>query len=131
MSTFCFPNYASSKGAHDRARKITRRAIKQSSHILTVSEATQRDLMRLFSIPEEKITVVYNAIDERAVLTSDVEEQKRVLERYQIQDPFLLYAGNIKPHKNIARLIEAFSVLKTELKENETWKNLKLAHHWR
>jgi len=121
-----FPNYAASRAAHDQARKITRRTIKQSSHILTVSEATQRDLMRLFSIPEDKITVVYNAIDERAVLTSDVEEQKRVLERYQIQDPFLLYAGNIKPHKNIARLIEAFSVLKTELKDNETWKNLKL-----
>jgi glycosyltransferase involved in cell wall biosynthesis len=69
---------------------------------------------------------VYNAIDERAVLSGNPEEQKRVLERYQIQDPFLLYAGNIKPHKNIARTIEAFSVLKTELKENPLWKNLKL-----
>jgi glycosyltransferase involved in cell wall biosynthesis len=122
-----FPNYASSRAAYDQARKMTRRAIKRSCHILTVSEATQRDLMRIFSIPEEKITVVYNAIDERAVVsTGSAEEQRRVLERYQIQDPFLLYAGNIKPHKNIARIIEAFSVLKTELKENETWKNLKL-----
>ena len=126
VSTFSSPTMPVQSRPTTEARKITRRTIKQSSHILTVSEATQRDLMRLFSIPEEKITVVYNAIDERAVLTSDVEEQKRVLERYQIQDPFLLYAGNIKPHKNIARLIEAFSVLKTELKENETWKNLKL-----
>ncbi|MBM3802613.1 MAG: glycosyltransferase family 4 protein [Acidimicrobiia bacterium] len=121
-----FPNYASSKAAHDQARKATRRSIKQASHILTVSEATQRDLIRLFSVPEDKITVVYNAIDERAVLPSDLDEQKRVLERYQIQDLFLLYAGNIKPHKNIARLIEAFSVLKAELKDNEAWKNLKL-----
>lgn len=121
-----FPNYATSRAAYDRARTTTRRAIRHCSHILTVSEATQRDLMRLFSIPEEKITVVYNAIDERAVVTSNADEQRRVLERYQIHDPFLLYAGNIKPHKNIARIIEAFSVLKTELKENETWKNLKL-----
>jgi glycosyltransferase involved in cell wall biosynthesis len=121
-----FPNYASSKTSYDHARKLTRRAVKRSSHILTVSEATQRDLVRLFSVPEEKITVVYNAIDERAIVTCSDEEQRRVLERYQIQDPFLLYAGNIKPHKNIARIIEAFSVLKTELKENETWKNLKL-----
>jgi glycosyltransferase involved in cell wall biosynthesis len=121
-----FPNYASSKAAYDQDRKMTRRAIKHSSHILTVSEATQRDLMRLFAVPEEKVTVVYNAIDERAVVMSSAEEQRRVLERYQIQDPFFLYAGNIKPHKNIARIIEAFSVLKTELKENDTWKNLKL-----
>jgi glycosyltransferase involved in cell wall biosynthesis len=121
-----FPNYASSKSAYNQAKKATRRTIKKCSHIFTVSEATQRDLMRLFSVPEEKITVVYNAIDERAVLSDNPEEQKRVLERYQIQDPFLLYAGNIKPHKNIARIIEAFSVLKMELKDDETWKNLKL-----
>jgi glycosyltransferase involved in cell wall biosynthesis len=121
-----FPNYASSKAAYDQACKTTRRAIRQSSHILVVSETTQRDLMRLFSVSEDKITVAYNAIDERAVLDSGLEDQKRVLERYQIQDPFLLYAGNIRPHKNIARLIEAFSVLKSELKETEKWKNLKL-----
>jgi len=82
--------------------------------------------MRLFTVPGEKISVVYNAIDSRAVLLNNQEEQKRVLERYQIQDPFLLYAGNIKPHKNIARTIEAFSVLKTELKEDPLWKSLKL-----
>ena len=121
-----FPNYAASKSAYDHDRQLTRRAIKSSSHILTVSEATQRDLMRIFSVPEGKMTVIYNSIDDRAVVTSSVEEQRRVLERYQIQDPFLLYAGNIKPHKNIARIIEAFSVLKTELKESENWKNLKL-----
>jgi glycosyltransferase involved in cell wall biosynthesis len=121
-----FPNYASSKTVYNHDKRATKRAIKKSSHILTVSEATRRDLIRLFAVPEEKISVVYNAIDERAVLSGNLEEQKRVLERYQIQDPFLLYAGNIKPHKNIARTIEAFSVLKTELKENPLWKNLKL-----
>ncbi len=121
-----FPNYASSKSAYNQAKHATKRAIKKSSHIFTVSDATRRDLMRLFDAPEEKISVVYNAIDDRAVLGDNSEHQKRVLERYQIQDPFLLYAGNIKPHKNIARTIEAFSVLKTELKEDPSWKNLKL-----
>jgi len=121
-----FPNYASSRSAYNRGKQATKRAIKKSSHILTVSEATRRDLMRLFTVPGEKISVVYNAIDSRAVLLNNQEEQKRVLERYQIQDPFLLYAGNIKPHKNIARTIEAFSVLKTELKEDPLCKSLKL-----
>jgi len=118
--------FPSSKDGYGRAKKATRRAVKRSCHIFTVSEATQRDLIRLFALPEEKISVVYNAIDERAVLTNNLEEQKKVLERYQVHDPFLLYAGNIKPHKNLERLIEAFSVLKGELKEDERWKNLKL-----
>ena len=30
-------------------------------------------------------------------------------ERYQLDHPFVLYAGNIKPHKNLERLIEAFA----------------------
>ena len=30
-------------------------------------------------------------------------------ERFQLTSPFVLYAGNIKPHKNVDRLIEAFS----------------------
>ena len=36
----------------------------------------------------------------------------RVKERYQLNDPFILYAGNIKPHKNLERLIEAFHMLR-------------------
>jgi glycosyltransferase involved in cell wall biosynthesis len=40
----------------------------------------------------------------------DVRERHRILERYQIRYPFLLYAGSIRPQKNIPRLIEAFAV---------------------
>jgi glycosyltransferase involved in cell wall biosynthesis len=38
----------------------------------------------------------------------------RVRERYQLKDPFILYAGNIKPHKNLERLIESFYLLRRE-----------------
>ena len=40
------------------------------------------------------------------------EEMERVRERYQIRGRFVLYAGNIKPHKNLERLIAAFGLLK-------------------
>ncbi|MGH9531328.1 MAG: glycosyltransferase family 4 protein, partial [Terriglobales bacterium] len=45
---------------------------------------------------------------------------------YQVNYPFLLYAGNIKPHKNIVRIIEAFSALKTELKKDGKFPDLRL-----
>jgi glycosyltransferase involved in cell wall biosynthesis len=38
----------------------------------------------------------------------------RVRQRYQLNAPFVLYAGNIKPHKNLERLIEAFHLLRHE-----------------
>src|SRR5262249_57710706 len=36
----------------------------------------------------------------------------RVRERYQLHDEFVLYAGNVKPHKNLERLIEAFDLVR-------------------
>ena len=33
-----------------------------------------------------------------------------VRQRYQLDHPFVLYVGNIKPHKNLERLIEAFAI---------------------
>jgi glycosyltransferase involved in cell wall biosynthesis len=36
----------------------------------------------------------------------------RVRERYQIQGRFVLFAGNVKPHKNLERLIRAFALVR-------------------
>jgi len=47
-------------------------------------------------------------------------------ERYQITYPFLLYAGRISPHKNLVRIIEAFSALKAELEKDDKFPDLKL-----
>ena len=91
-----------------------------------MSESTRQDLINIFDLPSAKASVVHNALDGRFSVGHDTQEQKQVLERYQLQDPFVLYSGQIKPHKNIERLIEAFAVLKSELGDNKKYKNLKL-----
>jgi glycosyltransferase involved in cell wall biosynthesis len=48
------------------------------------------------------------------------------MERYQIQYPFLLYAGNIRRHKNIPRLVEAFAVVRAELASHPVYRDLHL-----
>ena len=75
----------------------------------------------------EAIEVIYNAIDDRFARghSSDADRQF-IAERYQVNYPFLLYAGNIKPHKNVSRIIEAFSALKSELDKSEYFPDLKL-----
>ena len=60
----------------------------------------------------QKVTVISNAIDDRFGIPPPADEVERVRERFQLEDPFVLYAGNIKPHKNIERLIEAFHQLR-------------------
>jgi glycosyltransferase involved in cell wall biosynthesis len=89
-------------------------ATHQADRIITVSEASKRDILQYFRIPPEKIEVIYNGIDERFWTPPAGNEIERVRERYQLTDEFLLYAGNIKPHKNLERLIDAFHRLRRE-----------------
>ena len=106
---------------------MTRRTIARAARILAVSNSTKSDLMRLFHVPESKIAVVYNAIDERFRCGhASAEDKQLIAERYQVNYPFLLYAGNIKPHKNLGRIIEAFAALKAELEKEDRYADLKL-----
>src|SRR5215831_5257312 len=107
-----FPQYLPNKLAHAYARGSMWVAAHHSHRILTVSEASKRDILRFFNVPAEKVVVVHNAIDERFSRTPRPEDVERVRERFQLQQRFVLYVGNIKPHKNLERLIEAFHALR-------------------
>jgi glycosyltransferase involved in cell wall biosynthesis len=103
-----FPQYLPGTLAHVYARVSMWSAVRKSDRILTVSEASKRDILRFFDIAPEKVDVIYNAIDERFLRSPDDESMDRIKQRYQLNHPFLLYVGNIKPHKNLERLIDAF-----------------------
>ena len=107
-----FPQYLPNKAAYAYARVSMWAAVKRSNCILTVSEASKRDILHFFNVAPEKIVVVYNAIDDHFWLTPPEEEVARVRESYQLDHQFVLYVGNIKPHKNLVRLIEAFDELR-------------------
>jgi len=106
--------------------RMVRRTLSQARQIMAVSRATQRDIENLFGIPAARIRVVENAIDERFVQSARREEQGLVLQRYSVADPFLLYVGSARPQKNLPRLIEAFAVLKGDLRDHPTFGKLKL-----
>ena len=107
-----FPQYLPNRAALTYARAQMGSAARRSHRILTVSEASKRDILHYFPVHPEKITVIYNAIDERFAVPPPEEDVQRVAERYQLRDRFVLYVGNVKPHKNLERLIDAFHVLR-------------------
>jgi glycosyltransferase involved in cell wall biosynthesis len=105
----------------------TKRVLKGASRILAVSNFTKIEIEKLFGIPSDRIEVVYNAIDERFLHGhASAADRQLIAERYQVTYPFLLYAGRISPHKNVVRMIEAFSALKTELEKEQAFPDLKL-----
>jgi glycosyltransferase involved in cell wall biosynthesis len=108
-----FPQYLPNRWSLAYARTSITLAAKRSTRVLTVSESSKRDILRFVDIPPGKIDVIYNAYDERFRDVPNEEAVARVRERFQLQDQFVLYAGNVKPHKNLERLIEAFHLVRS------------------
>jgi glycosyltransferase involved in cell wall biosynthesis len=108
-----FPQYLPNRAAYAYARGAMWAAVRRSDRILTVSEASKRDILHFFSVKPDKIVVVPNAIDDHFWTPPSEEQVARVRERYQLDHRFVLYVGNIKPHKNLVRLIEAFAQLRS------------------
>jgi len=106
---------------------LTRRVLRNAARIFAVSQFTKNEIQKLFGIEPGRIEVIYNAIDPRFLTGHATDADRQLLaERYQITHPFLLYAGRISPHKNLVRIIEAFSALKTELAKQDVFPDLKL-----
>jgi glycosyltransferase involved in cell wall biosynthesis len=107
--------------------QLTKRTLSGAERIFAVSNFTKSEMVKLFEIPPARIEVVYNAIDERFLHGhASPADRELIAKRYQVTYPFLLYAGKISPHKNVVRMIEAFSALKTELERDQAYPDLKL-----
>jgi glycosyltransferase involved in cell wall biosynthesis len=108
-----FPQYLPNRWALTYARTSITMAAKRSTRVLTVSESSKRDIRRFVDVPPSKIDVIYNSYDPRFGVEPAADAVDRVRERYQLQSQFVLYAGNVKPHKNLERLIEAFHIVRS------------------
>ncbi|MGE5570450.1 MAG: glycosyltransferase family 4 protein [Rhodospirillales bacterium] len=109
---------------------LFRRGLLRAERVIAVSGATRRDVENILNIPADHIRQIYDAPDPRFIRQdaggTDPAERQRILERYQINYPFILYAGAVRPQKNIPRLVEAFAVLRGDLENHPTYKDLRL-----
>jgi glycosyltransferase involved in cell wall biosynthesis len=124
MSSFLFGDMS---GFRENARLYTfRRGLLRADRVIAVSAATRRDIENVLAVRSDRIRQVYSAPDPRFFNGSNQAGQNQLLERYQIHYPFLLYAGRIRPHKNLPRLIEAFAVIRSELEHHPEYRELRL-----
>jgi glycosyltransferase involved in cell wall biosynthesis len=91
--------------------RLLRKIAAEADHIVTVSENSKRDIVKLLGVPEERITNTYESVDFPRELTERpdevVAEQLRGSYRLDLKD-YLLFYGALEPKKNIARLIDAY-----------------------
>jgi len=106
-----------------------RRGLVRASRVIAVSEATRHDVETLMGVAPHRLRRVYNAPDPGFLAPGppdEPEKRRRIMERYQIEYPFLLYAGNIRPHKNVPRLVEAFAVVREQVASHPMYRDLRL-----
>lgn len=111
----------------DRSRRMVYRALnriaaRRAAHIITLSDAARQDLVRVLRLPPEKITVVPLAPDPQFHPATSAEIE-RARARLNLPPVYVLYVGSNKPHKNLARLVQAWAQVRTEA-------TLVIAGHW-
>ena len=92
-------------------------AARGANHVLTISEASQRDITRYLGIPAERITVTPLAADKVFHHEGDPAADAAVAARYGLDnlDDFVLYLGSYNVHKNVKLLLAAYTYVKEGL----------------
>jgi glycosyltransferase involved in cell wall biosynthesis len=125
MSSLMFPQKKDFRYMLHEAR--FRRGVERAAHIMSVSNATRRDILDVIPVPESRISTIYSAPDPLFTVEGNGgAADQAILDRYSITFPYVLYAGTIRPRKNIPRLVEAFAVLRHEMEQHPRYRDLRL-----
>jgi glycosyltransferase involved in cell wall biosynthesis len=89
------------------------RNLRHVTTVLTVSEHSRRDLCKYLDVQTDKIRVIPCGVNPRFNPIAQEEERKRLIERYGIKQPYILYIGDVQARKNIVNLLKAFAQLRT------------------
>jgi glycosyltransferase involved in cell wall biosynthesis len=88
--------------SNDKTSKQKLSATTRADHIICISEHTKKDLMEIFKIPQEKISVVYLGVS--------FNEYKQLGKSSLVTDkPFLLYVGSRSGYKNFDKFLSAYA----------------------
>lgn len=87
---------------------------RHATHLIAVSEATKKDLIKQMKVDPKRITVVPEAVEQSLFYKREANEIMQVKKELGITKPYLLFVGTIQPRKNLLKLIEAFSKLENK-----------------
>jgi len=92
-------------------KTVFTQAVGKAKKIIVPSKFVKRGLLKNYLLAEDKIEVIYEGVDNKLKAQSSKlkakSQKSKLLNKYKIRRPYLLYVGNVYPHKNIRRLILA------------------------
>lgn len=99
--------------------KVVPWSVGRATHILADSEATKQDLMAVWQVPSEKISVLYSGVSEVFEKVENAGRITAVRHKYNLSEsPYLLSVGTVQPRKNYQMLIQAFAPVADKFPHN-------------
>jgi glycosyltransferase involved in cell wall biosynthesis len=92
-------------------RNMIKRSLKRADRVIAVSNNTRADIQRIAGVPEEKLSVIFEAADRRYRKLRNKGALASFRERYGLPERYILFTGGISPRKNLLRLIHAFNAV--------------------
>jgi len=86
------------------------RCLKRTDHIVAISQNTKKDLIEIYKIPDEKISVIYNSISTDFPEFS-MDSLVSIKSKYELPEKFILYVGAPHKRKNIINIVRAFKLI--------------------
>jgi glycosyltransferase involved in cell wall biosynthesis len=89
------------------ARFMIGRAVALSKKVVTVSNFSKNEILRYVNCKSERIQVIYNGVTP----AGQVQPFQALKNKYNLPDKYILFVGNVKPHKNLAVLLKSYLLL--------------------
>lgn len=92
-------------------RLVIMNSVYTAKRIITISKYTEQSIYKHFHIPKNKMAMIYEGVDLERF--NPLNAQDFNFKKFNIKpNRYILYVGNVYPHKNIERLIDVFYKLK-------------------
>jgi len=109
-----FPEFLPSTLGFAYANWMIRKALARARKVIAVSHATAADLVAVFGASQHKLAVIPNGVEAAFFAPSHEAEEAATRRRLGLFEPYLLYVGNHKPHKNVEGVLKAYQLLVQE-----------------
>ncbi|VAW28105.1 Mannosyltransferase [hydrothermal vent metagenome] len=87
-------------------------AVNNTDHIIAISEQTKSDIINTFSVPENKISIIYQSCNEVFYEKRTQTELEQVKTKWDLPKNYILYVGALNENKNVKVILEALNLLK-------------------
>ena len=98
-------------GVAEYYRWVVAPGTRRANRVITISEASKADIVRLLRVPSERVRVMPLAAD-GVFRPVEVVARADLLRALGVTPPFILYHGNQRPHKNLERLVATFALIR-------------------